>query len=278
VGDGDGVLEPGEGGAISAQLTNIGGATALGISGTLSTTTPGVTIGTATSSYPIIGSNGQSAVNAAPFTFSIDPTAGCGQVIEFTLTVNYINSPLGPAVSTFSVQTGAPAPDTVISYTGPPVPIPDASLTGVNIPIAVSGLTGPVNGLKFSFDGSSCSSADGATTVGLDHTWVGDLVVTLTSPDGTTVTLINRPGSIFNDGNNFCNTVLDDSAPFLIQNIVSLNSPYTAAFKPANPLSAFDGKMGNGTWTLNVIDPAAQDTGSVRAFSLSFRTFSCTGP
>ncbi len=278
VGDGDGSFEPGEGGTVSAQLTNIGGATALGISGTLTTTTPGVTIVTATSSYPIIGSNGQSAVNAVPFTFNIDSAAGCGQVIEFTLTVNYANSPVGPQVSTFRIQTGTPAPDTVISYTGPPVPIPDGIPTGVNIPIMVSGLTGPVSGLKFSFDGSSCSSASGATTVGLDHQWVSDLVITLTSPDGTTVTLVNRPGGITNDGNNFCNSVLDDSAPFFIQNITFLNAPFTGTFKPANPLSAFDGKMGNGTWTLSVSDVAALDTGNVRAFSLSFRTFLCTGP
>jgi subtilisin-like proprotein convertase family protein len=277
-GDGDGIVEPGEGGSISATLTNIGGATALGVSATLSTMTPGVTIVTATSNYPNIGSNGQSATNNVPFTFNLDNTAACGQVIDFALTINYANSPFGPEVFNFSVQTGQPGPDAVISYTGAPVPIPDANIAGVNIPITVSGLTGPINGLKFSFDGSSCSNAIGATTVGLDHTWVGDLVVTLTSPSGTTVTLMNRPGGIFNDGNNFCNTVLDDSAAALIQNISFINAPFSGMFAPANPLAAFNGQDGNGVWTLNVSDPAALDTGNVRAFSLSFRTFVCTGP
>jgi subtilisin-like proprotein convertase family protein len=277
-GNGDGILDPGEGGTISAQLTNIGGATALGISATLTTTAPDVTIVTATSSYPSIGSSGQSATNTAPFTFNLAPTAACGQLINFTLTVNYANSPVGPQVLTFSVQTGQPAPDMVITYTGPPVAIPDANPAGVSIPITVSGLTGPVSGLRFRFDGSSCSSAIGSTTVGLDHTWVGDLVITLTSPTGTTVTLMNRPGSIGNMGNNFCNTLLDDSATELIQNISFINAPFTGTFKPTSPLSAFNGENGNGVWTLNVSDPAPFDTGNVRAFSLSFKTFLCTGP
>jgi subtilisin-like proprotein convertase family protein len=277
-GDGDGNIEPGEGGAITAPLVNIGGATALGVSATLTTTSPGVTIVTATSNYPNIGSNGQSATNMVPFTFNLAGTASCGPVIDFTLTANYANNPLGPQVFTFSVQTGQLGPDTVISYTGPPVPIPDASTAGVNIPIVVSGLTGPVSGLKFSFDGSSCSNAQGATTVGLDHTWVGDLVITLTSPTGTTVTLMNRPGSIFNEGNNFCNTLLDDSATASIQSILFTNAPFAGTFRAASPLSAFNGEIGNGTWILNVSDPAELDTGNVRAFSLSFRTFVCAGP
>jgi subtilisin-like proprotein convertase family protein len=276
-GDGDNIVEPGEGVAISAPLTNVGGATALGISATLTSTAPGVTIVTATSSYPNIGSNGQSATNMVPLTFNLASTAGCGQVIDFTLTVNYANSSLGPQVSTFSIQTGQLTSNTV-SYTGSSVPIPDASPAGVNIPIVVSGLTGPVSDLKFSFDGSSCTTATGATTVGLDHTWVGDLVITLTSPAGTTVTLMNRAGTDNNFGQNFCNTVLDDSATALIQSISPVGAPYTGMFKPANPLSAFNGEIGNGTWTLNVSDLGPFDTGNVRAFSLSFKTFACTGP
>jgi subtilisin family serine protease len=55
-GDGDNFIEPGEGGRITVALTNVGGATALGVSATLSTSTPGVTITSATSSYPNIGS------------------------------------------------------------------------------------------------------------------------------------------------------------------------------------------------------------------------------
>src|SRR6266498_3323829 len=274
-GDGDNFIEPGEGGALTVAVTNVGGATALGVSATLTTSTPGVTITNATSSYPNIGSNGQSANNVTPFTFTLANTAPCGVAIDFTLTLNAANSNEGPQTSSFKVQTGEPN-TSVISYTGPPVPIDPNLPNTVTIPITVSGLSSPIGGLKFSFDGSGCTSAIGATTVGLDHTWVGDLVITLTSPQGATVTLMNQPGGPLNRRNNFCNTVLDDNATALIQGISPAGAPYTGSFKPASPLAAFNGQNGNGTWTLTVSDVASFDGGNVRAFSLAFTTFTCS--
>ena len=44
----------------------------------------------------------------------------------------------------------------------------------------------------------------------VEHSYVADLVVKLTSPQGTTVTLIDDAGGGLNDGNNFCQTVFDD--------------------------------------------------------------------
>jgi subtilisin-like proprotein convertase family protein/subtilisin family serine protease len=274
-GDGDPFIEPGEGGSLTVAVTNVGGATALGVSATLSTSTPGVTITNATSSYPNIGSNGQSANNVTPFTFTLANTAPCGVVINFTLTLNATNSNEGPQTTTFSVQTGQPS-TTVVSYTGPPVPIDPNIPNTVTIPITVSGLSSPIGDLNFSFDGSGCTSAIGATTVGLEHTWVGDLVITLTSPQGTSVTLMNQPGGPLNSGNNFCNTLLDDGATALIQGISPAGNPWTGSFKPASPLAAFNGQNGNGTWTLTVSDVASFDGGNVRAFSLAFTTFTCS--
>jgi subtilisin-like proprotein convertase family protein len=202
--------------------------------------------------------------------------APCGVAINFTLTVNVANSDDGPQVSTFRVQTGDPnnVNTAVVSYTGPPAPIPTVAAT-VTVPIVVSGLSGPIADLNFSFDGSSCTSATGATTVGLEHSWVGDLKISLTSPQGTTVTLMNQPGGPLNSGNNFCNTLFDDGATALIQAITVAGNPYTGLFKPVSPLAAFNGENGNGTWILTVEDVADLDGGNVRAFSLAFSTFNC---
>jgi hypothetical protein len=273
-GDGDNFVEPGEGGAVTVSLTNVGGATALGVTGTLTTSSPGVTITHPTSSFPNIGSNGQSANNITPFTFTLANNAPCGAAIDFTLTVNASNSNEGPQAVTFKVQTGQPS-TTVVSYTGPPVLIRADIPNTVTIPIAVSGLSGPIGDLNFSFDGSGCTADAGATTVGLEHSWVGDLVITLTSPQGTTVTLMNQAGGALNSGNNFCNTLLDDGAAALIQGITPAGAPFTGAFKPASPLAAFNGQNGNGTWTLTVSDVASFDGGNVRAFSLAFTSFTC---
>ena len=204
-------------------------------------------------------------------------TAPCVLVIDFKLTVNVANSNESPQTLAFKVQTGE-VNSTVISYTGPPVLIPPNLVSTVNIPIAISGLSGPIGDLNFSFDGSSCTNAPFATTVGFDHTFVGDLIVTLTSPQGTTVTLMNQPGGFNNNGRNFCNTVLDDSALALIQTITPAGAPYTGSFKPASPLAAFNGQNGNGTWTLTVTDVFPADGGNVRAFSLTFTNIVCPGP
>jgi subtilisin-like proprotein convertase family protein len=111
--------------------------------------------------------------------------------------------------------------------------------------------------------------------VGIDHSWVGDLTMTLRSPSGTTVTLFNRPGGVNNSGNNFCKTVFDDSAVNSIQNVAVGAAPYTGTFKPASPLSAFNGENMAGNWTLHVTDNVTIDTGSVRAVSLHLSGYSC---
>ncbi len=278
-GDGDSFIEPGESGALSVELLNIGGATATNVSATLTTSTPGVTITQATSTYPDIPPSG-SAVNTTPFTFSLAPTAPCGLPINFTLTVTYDGGGNSPQAFNFTVQTGQLSDSATFSYTGPPVPIPDGNATGVNIPFEVSGLTN-IGDVNFRIDGSQCLISVGATTVGLDHSWVGDLVITLTSPQGTSVTLMNRPGGTGNSSNNFCQTLLDDEVGSpSIQNIQTagpppLGPPYTGTFTPASPLAAFDGQDPNGTWVLNVRDLVFTDLGNVRAFSLIITGLEC---
>lgn len=88
--------------------------------------------------------------------------------------------------------------------------------------------------------------------------------------------LINQAGGPGNDGNNFCQTALDDGAASSIQDVLFSQAPFTGTFRPATPESAFAGENGDGTWILNVSDVAGFDTGSVRAFSLDVSGFDCT--
>jgi subtilisin-like proprotein convertase family protein len=74
------------------------------------------------------------------------------------------------------------------------------------------------------------------------HSYVGDLQVTLKTPDGTTATLHDRGGG---SGSNLDVTLSGSAA-----------------------LSAFIGKSADGTWTLEARDLAAQDTGKIDALSM----------
>src|SRR6185436_7320748 len=84
-----------------------------------------------------------------------------------------------------------------------------------------------------------------------------------------------QPGGASNQGNNFCQTTLDDAAPWSIQAIAIAGNPYTGTFQPSSTLSPLNGQNPNGPWTLNVRDVATQDTGSIRQFSLAIQSRGC---
>ncbi len=276
VGSSGGFVVPGGTGSINVQVTNEGGATATAVSGTITTTNPNVTITGGTSAFANLPS-GTTQGNVTPFTFSVASSASCGESIQFQLSISFTGKGTNPTVFSFNVQTGTPSPTpNLFSFTGPRAAIPDNNAAGVNVGIPVS-MAGAVSKATFSIDGTTCTAAIGATTVGIDHTWVGDMVAKLTSPGGTTVVLFNRAGGTGNSGNNFCKTVLDDGAASSIQDIAIAGAPWTGTFKPAQPLSLFNGQAASGTWVLNVADLAAIDTGGVRAVTLALSGFTC-GP
>ena len=78
--------------------------------------------------------------------------------------------------------------------------------------------------------------------VNISHTYIGDLTVTLTSPSGTTSTLVNRPG---NGG------ASQDNIVFTLESV------------------QFWGELSNGTWTLKVSDGASTDTGILNSWTLT---------
>lgn len=281
LGDGDAFIETNEAWNLTVPLTNVGGANATGISATLTTSTPGVTVTSGGSAYPDLAP-GASGNNATPFTFIVSGAAACGGRIEFTLTATYTGGANSPQTFDLSFQIGAPGTPVTFSYAGQAVPIPDgADLSGtqpgapVSAPV-VAALAGNVYDVDLQIDGATCTNAAGSTTVGLDHSFVNDLEITLISPAGTPSLVIdNTDGS----GNNFCQTVLDDeSAGPSIQSVVSAQAPFTGSFTPAGPLSAFDGEAASGAWQLQAQDFFSSDTGNIRAFSVVVTPAVCDAP
>jgi subtilisin-like proprotein convertase family protein len=192
----------------------------------------------------------------------------------------------------FGVLSSIPAAVRV-RYTGPSVPIPDNNVQGVNIPLVVSGISGPIADLDFSFDGAGPFTTNPTDqNNGINHSWVGDLIFTLTSPAGTTITLsdsIGNPPLFFGiDAENFSDTRFDDEASIPIENASSNQDPFTGSWLPKQALSAFDGENPNGTWTLNVRDVFGGEIGNLNQCSLhvtplpqndtAVSTLSYTGP
>jgi len=275
-GDGDAFVEIGEDWSITVPLTNAGGVNATAISAVLTSSTPGVVILQGNSTYPDLAPGARPASlppigafinNTTPYVFTTTGAATCGATLQFTLTVSYTGGSSSPQSFNFSIQTGSPGAPVTFSYTNPPVPIPDsaggnvAGVTAIALLPVVS--SGNLFGLKMSIDGTVCNTTVSSTTVGVDHTFANDLQFDLKSPGGTLVTVINR---IDGGGNNFCQTVLDDTAGTNIQSAAT--APFTGTFSPANPLAAFGGQAINGTWELHATDFFIGDTGNIRAWSL----------
>ena len=268
------VILPGGSGQIAVTLVNNGGATAGTVRGTLTSDSPFATVTAGTSNFPSMAPGG-SGSNATPFAFSVAADAPCGTQIPFTLAVSFSGRGTNPTLVNFGVQTGRVSEDIVTAtFAGEPVAIGDGDPVGVDIPLDVA--AGPIAKLVFRIDGETCNADIGSTTVGVDHTWVGDLIFRLTSPAGTTVTVINQAGGPNNSGNNFCQTALDDNGETSIQTVTPAQNPYTGRFAPASPQSAFNSEDATGTWNLNVSDVFFLDSGSVRSFSIDVSGFDCT--
>lgn len=118
---------------------------------------------------------------------------------------------------------------------------------------------------------TSYSVADVDLGVLATHTWRGDIRITLQSPTGTRVQLVN--GDINNiSGDNF-NVRLNDGGAQTVNtdgNTATHSTsapPYQNDFSPNSPLSAFNGENAQGTWRLEICDqyPQADNGNFVRA-------------
>ena len=107
-GNGNGYLEAGETGSLTVQLRNWGGVNATGVSATLTTSTPGVTITGGATTYPDIPAASGTALPASPFAFDVSPSFSCPGTISFVLTVTYVGGP-SPRTFTIPVRVGPPA-------------------------------------------------------------------------------------------------------------------------------------------------------------------------
>jgi hypothetical protein len=102
-GSGNGAVNKDECVKLSVVVANVGCGVGTGVTGTLSTSTPGVTVGAPKSSFGTIARDAQGN-SATPFSFSTSSANGfkCGVPIDFTLA---LGSDQSPSVAHFSIPT-----------------------------------------------------------------------------------------------------------------------------------------------------------------------------
>lgn len=260
--DGGAGLDPGDTAKVTLPVTNKGDGVASSTSVVLTSPTPGVTVAPRSKSYGTI-SQGQTGVN--DFTITVPATQELGVPVVLNARVTFAGS-FSPTTTSFSLPVGTPSPVTQnFAYAGDAVAIPDSDPTGATVPITVSGV-GRASKLTLSVDGATCNTDQTSTTVGINHSYVGDLVGTLTSPSGAKATMFQRNGG---SGNNLCQVVFADSAAAPFSSVSAVNAPFTGTYRPTQVLAGLTtGVLADGTWTFNAADVAGGDTGSIRSVSL----------
>ncbi len=103
--------------------------------------------------------------------------------------------------------------------------------------------------------------ADINVSLNLDHSFLRDLTVTLTSPSGTIVTLFENVCESLDN----VNAVFDDSAPLLV---CGGNPAIEGSVRPIGSLATFIGESIQGEWVLTISDDTFNDGGALKAFSL----------
>ena len=109
----------------------------------------------------------------------------------------------------------------------------------------------------------------------IDHTWVSDLRIELTSPKGTTIELMNNVSGGDCEEDNVMIAFDDQAAnPYsVLDNMCNSTPPaLSGLFQPSEALSAFAGEEANGTWTLTVFDDVSQDGGALQNWGLEICT------
>ena len=202
-------------------------------------------------------------------TFTFDPNVGGTGAVTVTYTVNDFCTG-APTSLTDDIEVTNNPPEIICVGSGsvtmigsqsfnPAISIPDGNSNGVTSIMNVT---------------ENVSITDLDINLDISHSWVGDLVVEIKSPAGTTAIIVDRPGrTTYGYGCNGSDILatLDDEAATPIENECSSSVPsINGSFIPNNPLSIFDGESTMGNWELTVSDVASTYSGTLNSWGIDY--------
>lgn len=153
------------------------------------------------------------------------------------------------AVNSTPFAIGYTVTNTCNTYTNTTaLSIPDGTGANVGGTVVTSTISVPV----------TYNITDINVTMNVSHTYIQDLVSAINHPDATQVYLVNR----ICDSEDAFNITFSDGA-----GTISCTA-LTGTYDPYAPLSAFNGKAANGTYTLLLRDMYNGDTGTLNSWSI----------
>lgn len=220
-------------------------------------------------------------------TFSVNDVTlaeGNAGTTNFAFTVTLANPTNGTSSVVYSTANGTATSST---------PVLVGTSPGGLIALPASGTNGPASQYPATINLAGLSGTITRLSVrlnGLTHTYPDDLDFLLVGPGGQKAMFMSDLGET-GDVSNLTITFEDGApAPPANQLVAGTYAPTNEAGPdadvmngpaPAGPytsaLSAFNGTMPNGTWSLYVMDDAATDVGSLTSFSLLMATTASAG-
>lgn len=214
-GNGDGIVDPGETIALPWSLRNAGNDAITGIGANLAASDRDALRMTSPSgTFPDLAPDGSAQSNAPHFGFVVQPDVACGTTVRIDAE---LASSAGAGATGFSIAVGKTTTD------GSPATLP--------VGLAKKSST-PVTSTADVSDAFTIREVD--VEVEITHEDISELVITLTSPTGTVVTLHDGSGA----------------------GVANLSGTYDESLQPDGPgtMGDFAGEPGQGTWTLSVTD------------------------
>ena len=103
----------------------------------------------------------------------------------------------------------------------------------------------------------------------ISHSFVEDMIITLTSPAGAAASIVYNGAADGCSGDNLM-TLFDDASTNALACNMGGNAFPEVDYMPSNPLSIFNGELTQGDWTLAIEDTFSSDQGVVNSWGLEY--------
>ena len=103
----------------------------------------------------------------------------------------------------------------------------------------------------------------------ISHSYVEDMIITLTSPAGAASSIVYNGAADGCSGDNLV-TLFDDASINALACNLGGNAFPEVDYMPSNPLSIFNGAFTQGDWTLSIEDTFSSDQGVVNSWGLEY--------
>lgn len=150
-----------------------------------------------------------------------------------------------------------------------------SAIASTDIPVTIPQNGSPVVSSTINIQTTGKIDDVNVNNIDISHTWISDIRIELTSPEGTTIELMNNVFGGDCEEDNAAISFDDQSInPYaMLDGMCNASNPaLEGTFQPSAPLTTFADEEAMGVWTLTIFDDANFDGGSLNDWELEICT------